>query len=280
MVGGITGITRLGDGARHVLRRRRRDRAGRHVGRRAARAPEGGQGLRARADRSAPRSNFFRKGNLIALREIALRRTADVVEDEVQGTAPTSRSSACGRRRRRCCAASARIPAPSTWCAAPRGSRRSSASSGPRSTSRRPRCSACRRASASASCETVKLAEELGATTAILTGSDDRGVDRRLRAHQNSRTVVVGRAAARRAAWRARVSDAHRGARAGHRRDRDRPRRRDAGADRAARGLPDEDARPRRRTSSACATCGRPSRARDHARGDGAAARTSTSPTS
>lgn len=34
------------------------------------------------ADRAA--SNFFRKGNLIALRELALRRTADRVEDDVQ----------------------------------------------------------------------------------------------------------------------------------------------------------------------------------------------------
>ncbi len=28
--------------------------------------------------------NFFRKGNLMALRELALRRTADRVEDDVQ----------------------------------------------------------------------------------------------------------------------------------------------------------------------------------------------------
>src|SRR5450830_937788 len=36
------------------------------------------------ADRAA--SNFFRKGNLIALRELALRRTADRVEDDVQAS--------------------------------------------------------------------------------------------------------------------------------------------------------------------------------------------------
>jgi two-component system sensor histidine kinase KdpD len=34
--------------------------------------------------KSASAAKFFRKGNLLALREIALRRTADVVEDEVQ----------------------------------------------------------------------------------------------------------------------------------------------------------------------------------------------------
>jgi len=38
--------------------------------------------LPAQAERAA--KNFFRKGNLIALREIALRRTADRVEDDVQ----------------------------------------------------------------------------------------------------------------------------------------------------------------------------------------------------
>jgi len=34
--------------------------------------------------KDASAAKFFRKGNLLALREIALRRTADVVEDEVQ----------------------------------------------------------------------------------------------------------------------------------------------------------------------------------------------------
>ena len=74
---------RPGDPARHLLRPRRRGRAGRHAGRRAARAAEGRQGLPAAAGR-ARRANFFRKGNLMALRELALRRTADRVEDDVQ----------------------------------------------------------------------------------------------------------------------------------------------------------------------------------------------------
>ena len=38
--------------------------------------------LPAQAERAA--HNFFRKGNLMALRELALRRTADRVEDDVQ----------------------------------------------------------------------------------------------------------------------------------------------------------------------------------------------------
>ena len=52
--------------------------------------------------------NFFRKGNLIALRELALRRTADRVDDEVRATAANSPSDTCGRRRTRCSPASGR----------------------------------------------------------------------------------------------------------------------------------------------------------------------------
>ena len=59
------------------------------------------------AERAA--QNFFRKGNLMALRELALRRTADRVEDDVQAyrTRPGDRA-ASGRPKARCCAASAR----------------------------------------------------------------------------------------------------------------------------------------------------------------------------
>ena len=73
--------------------------------------------LPAQAERAA--KNFFRKGNLMALRELALRRTADRVEDDVQAYRSRSRRSRrSGRPRARCCAASARTKAPSTWCAA------------------------------------------------------------------------------------------------------------------------------------------------------------------
>ena len=87
--------------------------------------------------------NFFRKGNLIALRELALRRTADRVDDEMlqyrrdQSVAPVwqTRESllACigpGERRRRSCAAPPASPAQLDvpWHA---------------SMSRRRRCSAC-----------------------------------------------------------------------------------------------------------------------------------------
>jgi two-component system sensor histidine kinase KdpD len=55
--------------------------------------------------------NFFRKGNLIALRELALRRTADRVDDDVRAYRHAGRSNRSGarasgagmhRRRRRC----------------------------------------------------------------------------------------------------------------------------------------------------------------------------------
>ena len=59
------------------------------------------------AERAA--KNFFRKGNLIALRELALRRTAERVEDDVQAyrvdRVDRARS---GRPKAPCCAASAR----------------------------------------------------------------------------------------------------------------------------------------------------------------------------
>ena len=47
--------------------------------------------------------NFFRKGNLIALRELALRRTADRVDDEMlEYRRDAVGGSRCGRRARRC----------------------------------------------------------------------------------------------------------------------------------------------------------------------------------
>ena len=99
--------------------------------------------------------NFFRKGNLIALRELALRRTADRVDDEMlRLPAHASRWRRCGRRARRCCCASARTSAPRSWCAAPRAWPRSSTCRGTASMSRRRACSACptRRASACCAC--------------------------------------------------------------------------------------------------------------------------------
>ena len=58
---------------------------------------------RPQAERAA--ANFFRKGNLMALRELALRRTADRVEDDVQAYRVDRSIDASGRPRRAllCC---------------------------------------------------------------------------------------------------------------------------------------------------------------------------------
>ena len=98
-------------------------------------------------------TNFFRKGNLIALRELALRRTADRVDAQAReyrddeaikrvwqlkerlvGRGRSGRAFGAGRSRR--------TPPRRTACA-PNGSR---------FTSRRRRCSACRKRSAPGSC--------------------------------------------------------------------------------------------------------------------------------
>ena len=83
VVAQITGV-RVWETAGHRVRSGRRGRAGRHPARRAAAAAasEGKVYLPHQAERAL--ENFFRKGNLIALRELALRRTADRVEGDVQ----------------------------------------------------------------------------------------------------------------------------------------------------------------------------------------------------
>ena len=88
--------------------------------------------------------NFFRKGNLIALRELALRRTADRVDAQMREYRADrsieriwqtrERLLVCvgpGHRKRR------------RWCARPRVSPRASRPTGSPSTSRHPRCSVC-----------------------------------------------------------------------------------------------------------------------------------------
>jgi K+-sensing histidine kinase KdpD len=74
--------------------------------------------------------NFFRKGNLIALRELALRRTADRVDDDVRAYRHARRSNRYGARARRCWPASAPATTPSRWCAARAGWRASSIATG------------------------------------------------------------------------------------------------------------------------------------------------------
>ena len=149
------------------------------------------------AERAA--QNFFRKGNLIALRELALRRTADRVEDEVPGVPQRPRRSRrSGRPRRRCCAASARARAPSRSCAARRGWRGSSTCPGTRSTSRRRRCSASPTARRERILRALKLAAGAGRDHRDAAGADvPRGAGR-LRARSTTcRKLVLGARPAR-----------------------------------------------------------------------------------
>jgi hypothetical protein len=144
VVGGITGIrvakrcpTRCSTG--------RRSGAGRPAGRRTAGAPAGRQGVSgAQAERAS--KNFFRKGNLIALRELALRRTADRIEGDVRAY-----------RVEQSIADIWKTGAALLACVGPRADGEhtvrstrawpaSSAPAGTRCTSRRRRCSGCRRA--------------------------------------------------------------------------------------------------------------------------------------
>ena len=97
--------------------------------------------------------NFFRKGNLMALRELALRRTADRVEDDVQAYRSDQSIERVWKTEASllCCIG----PGPGgddVVRSAATARRRSSASNGRPSTSRRRRCSGCRPPSASGSC--------------------------------------------------------------------------------------------------------------------------------
>ena len=146
--------------------------------------------------------NFFRKGNLIALREIALRRTAEHVEDDVRGWR-IEQSVVNGRGQ----------GAPTAWntsgailaCVGPN----EGASQAVRSAARlagqlnvrwyavyveTPALARLPAAERDATLATLKLAEELGAETAVLTGED---VARELAMHAqrlNCATLVLCRA--------------------------------------------------------------------------------------
>lgn len=100
------------------------------------------------AERAA--GNFFRKGNLMALREIALRRTADRVEDDVQAYRLDRAIQPVWKTEAALLVCIGPDAAASGWCAAPLAWRISSALNGTRFTSRRRNCSGCRAPSASA----------------------------------------------------------------------------------------------------------------------------------
>ncbi|HXN15532.1 MAG TPA: two-component system sensor histidine kinase KdpD [Usitatibacter sp.] len=171
-----------------------------------ARLKEGKVYLPEQAERAA--RNFFRKGNLMALRELALRRTADVIEEHVQEYRADKAIEAVWKTQARllCCIG----PAPGTEHVV-RSAARLAGQLGVEwsavyvETPRLQRLASKERERILA---VVKLAQELGARTAILTGND---VCQAIVDHarsQNFATVIVGRGPRRRLPWRRSMSDA------------------------------------------------------------------------
>ena len=149
-------------------------------------------------DEKGAAGTYFTKGSLLALREIALRRTADVVEDEVQKYRTDKAIDTVWKTQDRllCCigpgagaehvvrsAARLANQLDAEWTAiyveTPRLQRLPIEERG-------------------RILNVVKLAEDLGAKTAILTGNDVRDAIVEYAESQNLSTVVVGRGAPRR----------------------------------------------------------------------------------
>ena len=104
------------------------------------------QGLRRRTRSATAVERFFRKPNLMALRELALRRTADRVDAAARdATRPATRTSRPGWRATASWSRSARTSRPSSWCAPASAWPTRSMPNGSSSTSRRRRCCGCPR---------------------------------------------------------------------------------------------------------------------------------------
>ena len=155
-----------------------------------------------------PEGKFFRKGNLLALREIALRRVAEVVEDEVQRyrTAHAIKETWKTHGRMLCCIG----PGPGADHVV-RSAARLAGQLDEKwtavyvETSRLQRLPNDERARI---LRVVSLAQELGANTAILTGNDVRDTVAEYALEHNISTVVVGRSAPRRMRLGRSMSDA------------------------------------------------------------------------
>jgi two-component system sensor histidine kinase KdpD len=156
------------------------------------------------AERAA--QNFFRKGNLIALREIALRRTAEHVEDDMRGWR-VEQSGAAGRHGR-----DGQGGALQAWntsgailaCVGPHEGAAQTVRTAARLASQlnvrwhaayveTPRLQRLAAPERDRILAVLKLAEELGAATAVLTGSDvaEQLADQARRL--NCATLVLGR---------------------------------------------------------------------------------------
>lgn len=145
------------------------------------------------AERAA--QNFFRKGNLMALREIALRRTADRVEDDVEAY-----------RDRQSIDRVWKTDAALLVCIGPSGSEyvvRSAARLAGEFGGRwhavyveTPRLQRLPKAERERILKSLKLAESLGATTAVLSGEDVATIVTDHAREQNFSRIAIGRRAA------------------------------------------------------------------------------------
>jgi len=158
------------------------------------------------AERAA--QNFFRKGNLIALREIALRRTAEHVEDDVRGWRVEQSGAVGSGRDLQAWNTSGAILA----CVGPHEGAAQTVRTAARlagqlnvrwhaayvETPRLQRLAATERDRILA---VLKLAEELGAATAVLTGSDVAEQLAEQARRLNCATLVLGRSQPE-AGWR------------------------------------------------------------------------------
>ncbi|MGE5615412.1 MAG: DUF4118 domain-containing protein, partial [Bacillota bacterium] len=170
------------------------------------RLKEGKVYLPAQAERAA--GNFFRKGNLIALRELALRRTADVVEGDVKEyRADQAIEGVWKTQARILCCIGPSMGAEQAVRSAARLARQLDVDwrAVYVETPRLQRLPAFERERI---LRVVKLAQDLGAQTAILTGNDPVEAIVEFARAENIGTVVVGRGPRRRLPWARSMSDA------------------------------------------------------------------------
>ena len=148
-----------------------------------------------RAERAI--ENFFRKGNLIALRELALRRTADRVDEQMRAWRDRQGRRKSGTPAMRSCSVSGTTPAAKSWCAPPPGSPPARAASGMRCMSRPFPAPAAGRPAAGYS-RRAASGPGLGAETATLSDpSEEKAVLHYAREH-NLGKIVIGRQSKRR----------------------------------------------------------------------------------
>src|SRR5471030_1814656 len=171
-----------------------------------ARLKEGKVYMPEQAERAA--GNFFRKGNLMALRELALRRTADVVEGDVREYRADKAIDGVWKTQARllCC-----IGPDAGSEHTVRSAARMAGQLGVEWTAVYVETPLLQRLSAERReriLRVVKLAQDLGARSAILTGSDVcQAIVDHARAG-NFGTVVVGRGPRQRFPWQRTMSDA------------------------------------------------------------------------